>query len=124
MSEQLPDSDKAETVPDDRPHKKSRLLGGLFLFLGAMMLIVVFSGQLKREGGRMIALVSMLASGGTWIGMGLLLFPWTNRMVANVKAENNFMIAFGKLPLLWKAWSIIALLLTIATFVAVIAIYK
>ncbi len=105
---------------DDRPHKKSRLMGGLFLFLGALMIVVVFSGQLDREGNRMRALVGMLAFGGSCIGFGLLLFPWSNRTVKGFTAENNFMIGFRKLPLLWRAWLILALVFTVGSWVLVI----
>ncbi|HEY1190994.1 MAG TPA: hypothetical protein VGE74_25400 [Gemmata sp.] len=102
----------------DRPHKKSRLVGGLLVALGALMTVVVFSDQLDREGGRIRALVILLAAAGTWVGLGLLLFPWTNRMVAGFTAENNAMIGFRKLPLLWKVWLVVALVLTVGTFAA------
>lgn len=102
---------------DDRPHKRSRLIGGLLLFLGALMTVVILSGQVDREGGRVRALVGMLASGGSWLGLGLLLFPWTNRMVAGFAAENNFMIGFRKLPMLRKVWLVMALVLTAGTWV-------
>ncbi len=78
----------------------------------------LLSGSADREGGRMCALLALLASGGTWVGLGLLLFPWTNRTVAGFTAENNALIGFRKLPLLWKAWLIVALVLTIGAFVA------
>ena len=47
----------SDADPEDRPHKKSRLMGGLLLFLSAMMTLVIFSGQADKEGGKMRALV-------------------------------------------------------------------
>jgi len=109
---------------EDRPHKKSRLMGGLFLFLSAMMIVVIVSGQADKEGGKMRALVGLLASGGGWIGIGLILFPWTNRMVTRFKAENNFMIAVRQLPVLWQVWLVLAVVLTVGTWVTMTVTQK
>jgi len=117
-TDEFPDP-PVDVDPSDRPYGKSRLIGGLLLLLGALMLVVVFSGQLEKEGGRVRALVGMLASGGSFIGAGLVLFPWTGRMVAGFTAENNAMIGFKKLPPLWKAWLVMAMILTVATWVAI-----
>jgi hypothetical protein len=119
MSQEQP-TPNAGGETDDRPHRKSRLMGGLLLFLGALMIVVVFSGQLDREGNRVRALVGMLAFGGSWIGLGLLLFPWSNRTVKGFTAENNFMIGFRKLPLLWRVWLILALVFTVGAWVAML----
>jgi hypothetical protein len=113
-----------DTGTDDLPHKRSRLMGGLFVFLGLLMAVVVFSGELEKEGGKIKAVVALLASGGLWIGLGLLLFPWTNRTVKAFTAENNFMVGFGKLPVLWKAWLVMALVLSVGAVVAVIVTQK
>jgi hypothetical protein len=91
--------------PLDRPHPKARLVGGLLLALGALMFAVVVSGQLAREGGRVKAGVGALAGGGTWLGLGLMLFPWSRRMVARFHEDNNLMVSVGRLPPLWKGWA-------------------
>jgi len=122
--EDLEPGEYGEPGPDDLPHKKSRLIGGLLVFLGVLMAVVVFSGELDKEAGKMKALVGFLASGGLWLGIGLLLFPWTNRMVKGFTAENNAMIGFQKLPVLWKAWLVLAMLLSVVTVVAVIVTGK
>ena len=41
-----------------------------------------------------------------------------------VTAENNAMIGFQKLPVLWKAWLVLAMLLSVVTVVAVIVTGK
>jgi hypothetical protein len=122
--EDLEPGEYGEPGPADLPHRKSRLIGGLLVFLGVLMAIVVFSGELDKEGGKMKALVALLASGGLWVGIGLLLFPWTNRMVKGFTAENNAMIGFHKLPVLWKAWLVSALVLSVGAVVAVIVTGK
>lgn len=103
----------------DWPHPKSRLIGGLLLFLG-----VVMAGALVTEGpklgGRLLALLVLLGVGGTWVGIGLLLFPWTRGMVAGFTSDNNAMLGFKRLPPLWKAWLVVALLATVGGFVAAI----
>lgn len=104
--------------PADRPHPKSRVIGGLLVALGLMMSVVVAVEGHKLD-GRLLALVVFLAGAGTWIGLGLLLFPWTRGMVAGFTAENNAMLGFKRLPPLWKAWLVFAALPTVGGFVVV-----
>ncbi len=113
-----------DTDPLDLPHKKSRLMGGLLVFLGLLMLPVIFLGQADKEDGRIKTLVGLLASGGLWIGIGLLLFPWSNRTVKGFTAENNAMVGFKKLPVLWKAWLVLALVISVGTVAALIVTQK
>lgn len=101
--------------PPDRPIGKSRLIGVLLLFLGALMTAVILGGEVYKQGGRMFTLIVLLASSGSWLG--LLLFPWTEGMVSRFKAESNFMIACKTMPAFWKAWSLMAVVIGIAAFI-------
>ncbi|AWM36298.1 hypothetical protein GobsT_59140 [Gemmata obscuriglobus] len=117
-----PPGERPDAGPDpDRPHKKSRPLGAALLLLGAIMAVMVFvegAGRVRIRA--VIAFQGLFAGGGTWTGIGLLLFPWTNRMVARASAENNALIAFRQLPLLWRVWLGVAVLLTIGMWIMLI----
>ena len=113
-----------DTNPADLPHKTWRLIGLFLLVVGAVSLAGLVAGHADKEVRRMRGIIGMLASGGLWFGLGLLLFPWTNRMVAGWAGENNFMLWFRKLPLLWKVWLVLAMIVTMGTWVAMSAARK
>ena len=54
--EDLEPGEYGEPGPDDLPHKKSRLIGGLLVFLGVLMAVVLILRPNGITGGREFSL--------------------------------------------------------------------
>jgi hypothetical protein len=105
------DIDTSE-APDDggRPYKpaagKSRALGVFFILLGAAAVGAIFYFDIPSR--KVTAALSALGTVGVFMGVGMVLVPWTPKMFA-LNEQDDFGKLFAAMPVFWKVWFVVSI---------------
>lgn len=113
-------SEAPDGAPGHNPAAaKSRAIGVFFTLLGAAALTVVLVFDLPVK--KLTALLAAVGGLGVVMGVGMVLFPWTEAMFA-LNQQDDFGKLFKAMPQIWKVWFVLSMAVMLGVMFAVLAV--